>query len=68
VKRLPFNVLDGLLRRLTDRLAERKISLQAYLDEYERVLEFAGWTDEQLQEAVDERWTAPSKPAQVFLC
>jgi len=66
--RVSFEVLDGLLERLTERIWEKQISVDTYVAEFDLVLEFAGWTEEQFIEEIDKRWTANRKASQVFLC
>ena len=66
--RLSFSVLDGLLQRLTGRVYDELIDHETYLEEYDRLVELAGWTQEELNEEIDRQWTEPRRYAEVFLC
>lgn len=57
-----------MLRQLTERVFSGDMSASTYTKEYEAVLEFAGWTDDDLVEALDVRWTKQTKPAMLFQC
>lgn len=67
--RLSFNDLDGLLLLLADRLFAGVIDYELYVIEWERLVEFAGWTEQQYLEEIDRRWTGTSdRSPVVFLC
>lgn len=66
--RQSYDVLDALLRQLTDRLVSGDISLETYYVEFDRMLDFTGWTERQLMQEIDKRWSQKDRPRQAFLC
>ena len=69
IMKLSFDDLNGLLWRLTDRLWEDKICLESYNKEWDTLLEFAGWTEKQFLEELDNQWhSSERKPHVVFMC
>ena len=66
--KLPWEILDGMLERLTVRMKGGEIDGYTYIEEFNRVLEFARWTEDQLKDEIDRRWTLRRRCAQVFEC
>lgn len=67
--RLSFLTLDDMLQRLSERLLDGELELDDYLNEFDRLIDFAGWTWEEFLRELDSRWTGPKrKPQPVFLC
>lgn len=68
VMKLSFDDLDGLLWQLTFRLWDGKITLKTYVRDWDELVAFAGWSESDFLQELDERWTAQRKPSVVFLC
>ena len=68
IMKLPWDVLDGLLFQLTDRMWEGDLDPEVYTQEFNKVLDFAGWTEEEMREEIDRRWELPRRAAVVFQC
>lgn len=66
--RLSYEALDAMLAQLSDRLISGVISLDTYFNEFDKVVDFAGWTERQLMQEVDKRWTQRQRAHQAFLC
>lgn len=66
--RLSYDVLDAMLEQLSNKLVEGVISLDTYFVEFDRVVHFAGWTERQLLQEIDKRWTERMRARQAFLC
>lgn len=59
--RLKWVQLEALLDQLTSELQAGAIDLQMYVDEWDRIVTFAGWTWEQFADEVDRHWTPEKK-------
>lgn len=66
--KLSYDVLDAMLAQLADKLVAGTISLDTYFSEFDKVVDFAGWTENQLMQEIDRRWTQRMRPRQAFLC
>lgn len=66
--RLSYDVLDAMLEQLSNKLIEGVISLDTYFVEFDRIVNFAGWTERQLLQEIDKRWTERMRARQTFLC
>ena len=67
--KLSFVDLDGLLWQLTGHLWDDKISLETYVKEWDLLLEFAGWTEAQFLQELDDRWHSNERRSHiVFEC
>ncbi len=67
--RLTFAQLEALLDDLTDRYSKGKIDIQDYVDEWDDLVEFAGWTWDEFADEVDRRWTPQKRAAcPMFRC
>jgi hypothetical protein len=66
--RLSYDDLNALHDRLFERLVDGRLDVATYLDEWDALVEFAGWTWEQVSAEVDRRWSTRNKSAQAFLC
>jgi len=67
--RLPWAQLDALLDGLTVKLMAGKIDMLDYVDEWDDIIVFAGWTWEEFADEVDKHWTKQKKDASLlFRC
>jgi hypothetical protein len=67
--KLSFDDLDGLLWQLTNHLWECNISLEVYLKEWDLLIEFAGWTEDEFLLELDGRWHSSERRSHVvFMC
>jgi hypothetical protein len=67
--RLSWAQLESLLDKLTDEHLAGKLELGDYVDEWNDLIDFAGWTWEEFAEEIDRRWTRQKKEASpLFMC
>jgi hypothetical protein len=68
--RLCFDVLEAMLQGLTARLLVGKLSIDRYVEEYDEIVAFSGWTLDDFGREVDSRWAHSGRqsPRPVFLC
>ncbi len=66
--RLPYADLCALHDGLVERLYEKKIDLLTYIAEWDRLVEFAGWTWLEVSLEIDRRWTTKNNRSQAFVC
>lgn len=67
--RLSFAQLDGMLDVLTEKFMHGQIDLCEYVDDWNELVEFAGWTWEEFANEVDKRWTPQKRAASpLFQC
>ena len=62
MKRLSFDVLDALLKRSTEKMWDDEVTFDQHLVDYETLLEFAGWTEDELLAEIDRRWETTDRP------
>lgn len=66
--KLSFDDLDGLLWQLTLKLWDGKLDTETYLKEWDALMAFAGWTENDYLSEIDGRWTTERRSHVVFLC
>jgi hypothetical protein len=67
--KLSWSQLEALLDGLTDDYASGKLDITGYIDEWNELVDFAGWTWEEFADEVDKRWTQEKKHASLlFKC
>jgi hypothetical protein len=55
--RLSFNQLQQMLDGLTERYERGLVELTDYVDEWDDLVEAAGWTQDEFSEQVDVSWS-----------
>ena len=67
--KLSWAQLESLLDKLTDEHLRGKLDLCEYVDEWNDLIEFAGWTWEEFADEIDKRWTPQKKASSpLFKC
>jgi hypothetical protein len=65
---MSFQDLNALHERLMLRLRVGKLDSDAYVDEFDRLVSFAGWSWEEYLEELDRNWTLKRNPVRAFVC
>ena len=66
---LPWAQLEVMLDKLTSDYTQGKLDITRYVDEWDDLIEFAGWTWEQFADEVNKRWSPEKKQViQLFEC
>jgi len=67
--KLGWDQLEAMLEKLTDDFLHHRIDDSEYVNEWNELIEFAGWTWEEFATEVEKRWT-PQKRAEspLFKC
>ena len=67
--KLTWAQLEALLDALNDDVMSGRIDVSDYIDEWNELIGFAGWTWEEFADEVDKRWTPEKKQASpLFKC
>lgn len=66
--KLSYSNLDGLHAALLRRYSRGEMTFDDYNLEWDRLVEFAGWTWDEILAEIDLRWTERRRALQVNLC
>ena len=66
--KVEFDVLDAFIEALSERLWADVITLTQYNKQWDDLIEFTGWTEEEYLEQLNKGWTDGRKRTSVFLC
>ena len=66
---LSFAQLEALLDEITKRLQAGELEMSEYIEEWDELMEFCGWTWPEFVVEIDKRWTTAKKVASpLFQC
>jgi hypothetical protein len=66
--KLSYSVLCSLHNQLERRLSCGQLSIEGYFDEWNQLVEFAGWTWSDVASYVDAGWTEKLVVTDPFVC
>jgi len=64
--KLPFSQLEAILDHLTDELKQGSLNMERYVEEWDDIMRFTGWSWDEFLAEIDKRWT-PQQKAKVSL-
>ena len=64
--KLTFLQLEMMLDELTQKLANQQLTLAGYVEEVDRLIEFAGWTRDEFLNVMDEQWSPVQNETKSF--
>lgn len=67
--KLSWSQLESLLDKSTSDFVNSRMDIHDYIDDWNSIVEFAGWTWDEFAREIDKRWT-PQKKAEspLFRC